>query len=77
MIEAHFRFDIEGLIKARTDKRCTTSTCRREIRPGEYYNCYFARGEKLQCIVCCTKAQIHNHCSRANDLEQWLREIGE
>ena len=77
MIEAHFQLDTEGLIKARTDKRCTTSTCRREIRSGEYYNRYFQRGENLQCIVCVAKAQILNHRYHANGLEKWLREIGE
>lgn len=77
MIEAHFQLDTEGLIKARTPKRCTTSTCRREIRRGEYYDRYFQRGENLKCIVCVAKGQILNHRYHANDLEKWLREIGE
>lgn len=77
MIEAHLLLDTDELIKARTDKLCTTRTCGRMIHKGEYYERYFQRGENLKCIVCVAKGQILNHRYRANDLERWLAEIGE
>ena len=77
MIEAHHYLDLEGLTKARTEKICTTRTCGRMIHRGEYYSLYMHRGESLDCIVCVAKHQILFHRQRANDLEKWLKEIGE